>query len=201
MTSARRNDATKPSSLPPSSRRAAARGIRAPSVFALPLFLLALTAGCAAYQIGNQSLYPPHIRTVYVPVFESDTYRRFVGEWLTEAVMKEIEAKTPYKVVGTPNADSVLTGRITSDTKRVLVEDPYDNPREIEMGMRVEVRWIDRRGDMVEPMGPVPVPEELALVGATGAAIPEVGQSVTTAQQKAIERLAQQIVGMMESPW
>jgi hypothetical protein len=171
------------------------------SAFRFPLCLLLLIAGCATYQVGNQTLYPPHIRTVYVPIFESDSYRRFLGERLTEAVMKEIEAKTPYKVVGTPNADSVLTVRIVGDTKRVLVEDPYDNPREIEMAMQVEVRWIDRRGDMVGPMGPLPLPEELALVGATGTAIPEVGQSVTVAQQLAIQRLADQIVGMMESPW
>ena len=31
--------------------------------------------------------------------------------------------------------------------------------------------------------------------------IPEAGQSVATAQQQAIERLAQQIVGTMEAPW
>ena len=35
--------------------------------------LLALACGCAGYQVGNQSLYPMHIRTVYVPTFESTT--------------------------------------------------------------------------------------------------------------------------------
>jgi len=162
---------------------------------------MAIGGGCATYQIGNQTLYPPHIRTVYVPIFESDSYRRFLGEQLTEAVMKEIEAKSPYKVVGTPNADSVLSGRITSETKRVLVEDPFDNTREIEVGLQVFVRWIDRRGNEVQPIGPVPVPEELTVVAATATAIPEVGQSVATAHQTAIQRLAEQIVAMMESPW
>lgn len=160
-----------------------------------------LVAGCATYQVGNRTLYPPHIRTVYVPMFESDSYRRGLGEQLTEAVMKEIESKSPYKVVGTPNADSVLSGRIVSETKRVLVEDPYDNPRELEVGLQVEVRWTDCRGDEVQPMGAVPLPSELAVVGGTATLIPEIGQSVAVAQQTAIQRLAEQIVAMMETPW
>ena len=61
-----------------------------------------LASGCAAYRFGAASLYPPDIQTVYVPVFESNSFRRNLSELLTEAVCKEIELKTPYKVVGTP---------------------------------------------------------------------------------------------------
>jgi len=165
------------------------------------LLCLLVFAGCATYHVGNASLYPPHIRTVYVPIFESDSYRRNLGERLTEAVTKEIEAKTPYKVMGTPNADSVLTGRIVSETKRVLIEDPFDDPREVEVGLQVQVRWIDRRGDSVRSMEPVPLPSELALVGASASLVPEVGQSIAVAHQQAVQRLAEQIVGMMEAPW
>ena len=57
--------------------------------FLLPL----LFCGCAAYQIGNQSLYPLEIHTVAVPVFQSNSFRRNLGERLTEAVVKEIEKK------------------------------------------------------------------------------------------------------------
>ena len=56
---------------------------------------------------GTDSLYAADIATVYVPMIESDSYRRDLGERLTEAVVKEIELKTPYKVVSTPNADSI----------------------------------------------------------------------------------------------
>ena len=151
--------------------------------------------------MGNASLYPPHVRTVYVPIFESDSYRRNLGERLTEAVMKEIEAKTPFKVVGTPNADSVLTGRISGATKRVLVEDRFDDPREIQVNMQVEVDWIDRTGQVLRQGGAIPIPEAPTVVSTTGNALPEVGQSVTTAQQQAIQRVAEQIVAMMEMPW
>ena len=72
-------------------------------------------SGCAGYQIGNQTLYPAHISTVYVPVIESASFRRNLAEWLTEAVVKEIELKTPYKVVGSPSADSILSGRLAGE--------------------------------------------------------------------------------------
>ena len=42
----------------------------------------------------------PDVSTVYVPMIESGSYRRDLGERLTEAVAKQIELKTPYKVVG-----------------------------------------------------------------------------------------------------
>ena len=44
-----------------------------------------LLSGCAGYQIGNRALYRPDIRTVHVPVVQSDSYRRYLGERLTEA--------------------------------------------------------------------------------------------------------------------
>jgi hypothetical protein len=165
------------------------------------LLLPLLLCGCAGYQIGNQSLYPLEIRTVYVPMFQSNSFRRNLGERLTEAVVKEIEKKTPYKVVGDPNADSVLTGRIASETKRVLVPDLTGDAREVQVGVKVEVSWCDRKGRALRDVKAVPLPEEIADVTGTGNVVPEVGQSIATAQQEAICRTAEQIVGLMEKPW
>jgi hypothetical protein len=166
--------------------------------------LVALAAlapsGCAAYRFGAQSLYPQDIQTVYVPVFESDSFRRNLAEFLTEAIAKEIEDKTPYKVVGTPQADSVLTGKITTDTKRVIIEDQYDYPRETQLNMSVEVRWTNRKGDLVNH-STIAVPQELVTLSGDGMLVPEYGQSVATAQLQAIQRLSTQIVSLMEAPW
>ncbi len=157
--------------------------------------------GCAGYRFGAASLYPPDIQTVYVPVFQSNSYRRNLSEWLTEAVCKDIETKTPYKVVGTPNADSVLTGKLIADTKRVIVEDQYDMPRETEVNMAVEVRWINRKGDLLNRLTSVPLPQDLVTLSSPGILVPEYGQSVTTAQQQAIQDLSAKIVSLMEMPW
>jgi hypothetical protein len=157
--------------------------------------------GCAAYRFGSASLYPPDIQTVYVPMFESNSFRRNLSELLTEAVCKEIELKTPYKVVGTPQADSVLNGKLIGDTKRVIVEDPEDQPREVEANLVVEVRWVNRKGDLVNQATTVPVPADLVILSANGNFVTEYGQSVTSAQLMSVQRLATQIVSLMEMPW
>jgi len=157
--------------------------------------------GCFGYRIGAESLYPVSIHTVYVPVFESDSFRRNLGERLTEAVIKEIELKTPYKVTGDSNADSILSGRITHDTKRVMVLNRYHDPRESEVSLQVEVRWLDRQNNLIREAAPIPLPDEVATLRETALLVPEAGHSVATAQQQAIHRLAQQIVSMMEAPW
>lgn len=192
-----RNNMTAPSHTPrcdPVQRRLPASGG----------FLLACTvflAGCATpYQIGNRSLYPQDVHTVYVPIFDSDSFRRNLGERLTEAVMKEIENKTPYKVVSTSSADSILSGRIVGETKRVVAENQYDDPRKLDVNMLVEVSWIDRSGGVLYE-GCVSLPPELSTVSSTATFLPEYGQSVATAHQQAIQRVAGQIVGMMEAPW
>ena len=166
----------------------------------LPLLLLPiLFVGCAAYQVGNASLYPAEVHTIYVPMFESVSFRRDLGERLTEAVMKQIEEKTPYKVVSDPNADSVLSGRISQESKRVLIGARTGDPRELQTQISVKVSWTDNRGKMLRPCPEIPLPP--ALTAGTGNVVPEAGQSLAVAQQDAINRLAEQIVGLMEKPW
>src|SRR5438874_1111897 len=86
------------------------------------LAALVAVAGCAGYQFGLRSMYPQNVRYVHVPIFESDSLRRNFSERLTEAVVKQIELNTPYKVVGRTDADSILSGKIIADDRRVLVE-------------------------------------------------------------------------------
>ena len=116
-------------------------------VFFACLLATALAADCESYQVGNQSLYPAEIHTVYVPMFESVSFRRNLAERLTEAVMKEIESKTPLKVVSDPNADSILTGRIVEEGKDVLIGSLVGDPRELQVAHSRDYR-LDR------PAGP-----------------------------------------------
>ena len=153
--------------------------------------------------MGSESLYAPDIRTVYVPMVESDSYRRDLGERLTEAIVNEIELKTPYKVVASPAADAVLSVHLLGDTRRSLVEDAFDAVRAAENHLRAEVTFVNHRRMGFAPCPPVVInmPPELNEVGATSLLVPAVGQTVSSSQQIAIERLAQQIVGSMEEPW
>ncbi|MEM7313610.1 MAG: LPS assembly lipoprotein LptE [Planctomycetota bacterium] len=160
-----------------------------------------LSSGCASYQLGNRTLYRNDIATVSVPVFQSESLRRFLGERLTEAVIKEIELKTPYKVANGRNAHSRLTGRIIHDAKYAITENRNDELRDIELELFAEVAWQDRNGNSLLAPQRVAIPRALHRVGQAVHFVPEGGQSLTTAQQDAIERLATQIVAMMELPW
>jgi hypothetical protein len=166
----------------------------------ISIYLLS-AVGCMGYQVGAGSLYAPDVATVYVPMIDSDSYRRDLGERLTEAVVKEIELKTPYKVVNTPDADSILSARLITDTRRTLIENAFDDPRLAETELRAEVTWLNRRRLPIVPAQAVAIPPGLVEMSATSNFIPEAGQSVATSQQQAIERLAQQIVSTMEAPW
>jgi hypothetical protein len=163
--------------------------------------VIVISAGCIGYHVGTNSLYAADVATVYVPMIESDSYRRDLGERLTEAIVKEIELKTPYKVVSTPDADSILSARLLTDTRRRLIQNGFSDPRVSETELRAEVNWINRRRQPLAPVQMIVVPAELLAISQTSNLIPEAGQSVATSQQQAIQRLAQQIVGTMEAPW
>ena len=173
-----------------------------PSKALLPLLLapLVLVLGCFGYQMGGNGLYRPDVRTIHVPVFRSESFRREVGERLTEAVVKTIEQRTTYKVVGRPLADSVLVGRVVDNQKRVVAENTDDEPRNLEVGYVVELDWYDRQGRRLIQRGVIPLPGSITI-GASSYLIPESGQSYATAEQETLDRLADQIVSQLEMPW
>lgn len=171
----------------------------------LPVIALLTASGCAGYRFGNNTLYAPNVRTIYVPMVQSDSFRTTpavdIGERLTEALCKEIEKRTPFKVVGSEDgADSVLTARIVADTKRMVVESPTDQSRNVELNYQALVTWADRGGTVIAS-GEVPMPAATVDVGQAAALVPEYGRSVASTQQEAIVKMAQQIVGLMEEPW
>lgn len=164
--------------------------------------LVGTGGGCAGYQVGNASLYRTDIRTVYVPVFQSDSFRRNLGERLTEAVVKEIESKTPFKVVSDRDqADSILSGRLVSERKVVLAENRNDEPRDIGTDLVVEVSWVDRQGFAMGTGSTFSLAQQGFSVSQAADYVPEAGQSVSTSHQEAIQRIAKQIVSQMEAPW
>ncbi len=165
------------------------------------LIALMQSCGCAAYRFGHQTMYRPDIRTVHVPIFRSDSFRRNLGERVTEAGIKEIEQRTPYKVVANANADSVLSGRITHDSKKVIANNRYNDARDVETELTVAVVWTNRHGELLMQSGGLPLPQTQIEVLAHAQFLPEAGQSLATAQQAAIERLAREIVNQMEIWW
>lgn len=160
------------------------------------LFILLIgccLVGCVGYHVGNQYLFRSDIRSVHVPIFESDSYRRFLGQQLTEAVIKEIEGSTPLVIAEPQLAHSFLRGRILNEGKQVVGQTRTAEARSLNYVWRVEVTWTDRAG--------VPLMERQVLrIDREAVFNPEGGQSLSSAQMKIIERLARDIVGQMETP-
>ena len=151
-------------------------------------------SGCAGYHLGNQFLYNSSIRSVNVMMFESDSDRRFLGQRLTEAVVKEVELSTPLTITDPQIADSFIRGRLIRDSKQIVGENANDEPRTIRAAWVVEVDWVDRAG--------VPLMQrQLVRINRDAEFVPEGGQSMSTAQQRIIEHVARDVVSQMQSPW
>jgi len=162
---------------------------------------LASWCGCAGYQIGTRSIYRKDIRTIHVPVIKSDSFRPELGVMLTESIQKEIERRTSFKLSNIETADSVMTCRLTSDSKRVVSETNLDEPRLLQAIMTVEVKWVDRRGMPLIETRFLPPGETTFYFAEHVDFIPEAGQSISTANQRVVERLAHHIVDQMETRW
>ncbi len=182
-------------SLEPCSRRSALCQLGAGL---LALTGLASGSGCG-YTVGAP--YATDIRTVHVPTFQCSDYRRGYELQLTEAVQKQIQQRTPYRLAKEPGADTRLTGRIVSIDKRVPNQNKFDDPRELELSIGIEVKWEDLRTGQVINQQTVPLAGNAAqLLGNTTFA-PEAGQSMATATHETVNILARQIVDLMEVPW
>jgi hypothetical protein len=154
----------------------------------------ALAAGC------GYSIRPPYdarLQTVYVPVFKSISFSRDVNLQLTELVQKEIEKRTPYKVVGTPDgADTVLEGTIIQVDKNLGVENPFNLPRQVYGLITVAVTWTENRSGRSTTMQTAPV-----RVLEMRPFFPELGETASLGYNAILQKIAQDIVGMMEEPW
>jgi len=146
-------------------------------------------------------VYRTDVRTINVPIVRSDSFRPELGVQLTVAVQKDFERRTPYKLADNSVADSILSIRLTSDSKRVIAETNTDEPRLLETVVAVELNWTDRRGMNLVTTRFLPPGEITHYFAERTDFVPEAGQSISTAFQRNAERLANHIVDQMESRW
>jgi hypothetical protein len=181
--------------------------------------LIAMTAalsGCgwdghfSLFGYTTRPNYDTSIRTVYVPIFKNDTLYKWREEDLTRYVIREIESKTPYKVVSSPlHADTELIGKIVNVNKQVINANQVGEVRQAQVIIGAQIIWRDLRpgkvGDVLSaprqggPGTPPPgIPAQPTLVTAMGQFETELGGSITQAQADALNKMAVQIVSMME---
>ncbi|HEX9760880.1 MAG TPA: LPS assembly lipoprotein LptE [Candidatus Acidoferrales bacterium] len=111
-----------------------------------------LAAGCGYRVAGRGSDLPAHWKTIAVPAFENRTLRYRIEQRLTEAVVRELLARTGYRVVPTEaNADAVLRAEVTSlESSAVLFDTATGRATTQLVTVRLRVRVVDRQsGDAV----------------------------------------------------
>ena len=81
-----------------------------------------------------------------VRVFENDTFDRGVEFELADALVKEIEARTPYRVTSSRGADTILTGRIRAVERNQLSKSRLTGlSEEVTLSVTIDLNWRDRR--------------------------------------------------------
>ena len=82
-----------------------------------------------------------------------------------------------------------------------MAEDALDQPRNIEVNYVIQISWLDRQGQNLIRHAEIPLPDPMLNIGQEANFVPESGQSLATAQQELVRKLARQIVSQMEMPW
>ncbi len=166
-------------------------------LFAGCLLLCAL--GCASGEGGgwtHGSTYDTNLRTIAVPVFGNATSDRKLSQNLTEAIVKEIEGVTPWKVTGQGRADTMLRGTVTRYRLIMLSKDPTTGlANEMLVEGTVDFEWIDLRTG--EPI--------LARAGFAASALFTPSrpsqQPVELGRFQVVQVLARDIVDTLQAEW
>jgi hypothetical protein len=173
--------------------------------------------------------YDTSFSTVYIPQFRNKAFQttphRELEAELTRAVIREVEAKTPYKHLDdSDRADTELLGTVLSFTKNIVNRTQQNETREVEYVLVVELVWRDLRDGRIlttprraeglidpseipafdpnnVPIARGPEAPRPVVISTTSRALVELGESSATAQKMAVDRMAIQIISMMEKPW
>ena len=163
------------------------------------VLLAALAWGCASDPrrgYSFESTYAPGVRTVAVPIFKNDTFARGVEFELADAIVKEIQRTTPWRVVGPEHAHATLTGAITDSRLRTLTTDRITGySQEVAVILTVDFDFRDlRSGQTLAARRNFTVAETFIPAGGIRERL-EVGEQAT------VQELARAIVAELRSNW
>lgn len=109
-----------------------------------------LAAGCDTTPTAGgyemRSRFPSQYRTIAVTLFRNETYDRPVNGQLTEALIKEVQATTPYHIASDARADTLLRGTVRNRRLQELSKSRSTGlSEEMLYEVTVDWEWIDQR--------------------------------------------------------
>lgn len=165
---------------------------------ALALACLPLAACAADPHDGyaHASSHDATIRTVAVPIFQNPTFARGLETELTDAIVKEIQRSTPWRVAQDTGANATLTGTLTSSNlRRLSFQRNSGYVQELAVELTVDFDFKDAR------TGKTLVSRRNFT--ATDSFVPAspVNERLEAGQHAAIQKLAKDIVAELRSGW
>lgn len=156
-------------------------------------------SGCAsnpAQGYSSASVYSDKFSTVSVPIFTTDSYVRDVEFGLTDAVVKEITSRTPYKVTSEPRADTILLGHIREITLDQLSKSRFTRlSEEMIVAVTIDFQWKDLRNGKT-------ILERKSFTGhALFVPSRPSSEPIEIGQFAVIQQLARDIVSEMRQEW
>ncbi|MEN0021343.1 MAG: hypothetical protein AAF747_10720 [Planctomycetota bacterium] len=140
--------------------------------------------------------FDEEVETIAVPVFANNTFATGLEARLTEAITKEIQTTTPWRIVRASSAELVLTGTIT-DAELGVLAIQEGTGFTLEQATEVVVDFEVERAGVGEPI--------LARrnFAATASFVPTqpVGERLEVGQTDAINELARDIVAELRDNW
>ncbi len=159
---------------------------------ALAVLALVLLGGCGVYRWG----YEPEdgIATVAVPIFENKTLRRGYEYALTRYVRQDVLDKTPMQLARDGSGAATVKGTIVSVTQGVVIPNLVDQdpPTESTLSITISVVVAKPGGELVS--GPTTLTE-------TENWVPTFAQTVDSASDRILRKLAERVVDMLEEGW
>jgi hypothetical protein len=176
-------------------------GFRAVGLFrilavAVVLLFAVGVGGCGSSTgYSNASLFPDDIESVYVEMFDNSSFRRGTEYTFSNALAKRIETETPYKIVSNRDrADSVVSGRLVTVGESILtVERELGRALEKEVVLTAVVNWKSLK------TGRLMINSRTVTAAASYSEFQD--QDFTYASAVAANKLAQNVVQLMEHQW
>jgi outer membrane lipopolysaccharide assembly protein LptE/RlpB len=122
------------------------------AAFALALVLTLAACGCGYHTVGHTDALPPNIRTIAIPAFVSHSQTFRVEQLLTDAVVREFNARTQFHVVPDlrHDADAVLKATVLSASAAPLAYDSQTGRAASALiTVSMQVTLTDRQGKVV----------------------------------------------------
>jgi hypothetical protein len=109
-------------------------------------FLACVLSSCGYHVAGHSDLLPKTIKTIAVPAFGNASIRYKLTDQLSEAVKRELIARTHYRIVPDPGqADAIIQGAVgTYSSYPILFDSATNRAAAVQVNVTLQVKLVER---------------------------------------------------------